>query len=143
MRIGLRLSDTNRVLLGLYGPTIIMSLGQGMVVPTIPALTSTFDVSAGLAAQIVTARMLGAVVALLPVGVLLDRFGRKPVLVGGLAKGLGLCFGRTRGPGGTTSSPKHDPVDTGDKRLAHSRYADRARMSCARPRLEDPLVLGR
>ena len=83
MRIRLRLSDTNRVLLGLYGPTIIMSLGQGMVVPTIPALTSTFDVSAGLAAQIVTARMLGAVVALLPVGILLDRFGRKPVLVGG------------------------------------------------------------
>ena len=38
MRLGLRLSGTKRVLLGLYGPTIIMSLGQGMVVPTIPAL---------------------------------------------------------------------------------------------------------
>jgi MFS family permease len=83
MRLGLRLSETNQILLGLYGPTIIMSLGQGMAVPTIPALASTFDVSAGLAAQVVTARMLGAVVALLPVGIILDRFGRKPVLVGG------------------------------------------------------------
>ncbi len=79
----LRLSDTSQVLLGVYGPTVILSLGQGMVVPTIPALAGTFDVSAGLAAQVVTARMLGGMAALLPAGQILDRFGRKPVLVGG------------------------------------------------------------
>lgn len=83
MRISLHLSDTGRTLLGLYAPSMILSLGQGMVVPTIPALAGTFDVSAGLAAQIVTARMLGGVIALLPVGQVLDRFGRKPILVGG------------------------------------------------------------
>lgn len=79
----LQLSDTGRVLLGLYGPAVIMSLGQGMVIPTIPALAATFDVSAGLAAQLVTAGMLGRVLAQLPIGGILDRFGRKPVLIGG------------------------------------------------------------
>jgi MFS family permease len=79
----LRLSDTGQVLLGLYGPAMIMSFGQGMVVPTIPAMAASFDVSAGLAAQLVTAGMLGRVLALLPTGQLIDRLGRKPVLVGG------------------------------------------------------------
>jgi MFS family permease len=81
--VRLPLNDTGRTLLGLYAPSMILSLGQGMVVPTIPALAGSFEVSAGLAAQIVTARMLGGVIALLPVGQVLDRFGRKPVLVGG------------------------------------------------------------
>src|SRR5438477_13205053 len=83
MRIKLHLNDTGRVLLGLYGPAMIMSMGQGMVVPTIPTLASAFGVSAGLAAQLVTAGMLGRVIALLPAGQILDRYGRKPVLLGG------------------------------------------------------------
>lgn len=79
----LRLNDTNRVLLLVYGPAMAMSLGQGMVIPTIPTLAASFDVSAGLAAQLVTAGMLGRVLTVLPMGQLLDRYGRKPVLVGG------------------------------------------------------------
>lgn len=78
----LRLSDTGQLLLSLYVPSMIMALGQGMVVPTIPALAASFDVSAGLAAQLVTAGQAGRMVALLPVGQILDRFGRKPVLLG-------------------------------------------------------------
>jgi MFS family permease len=81
--VKLQLNDTTRVLLGLYGPAMIMSLGQGMVVPTIPALAATFGVSAGVAAQLVTAGVVGRFFALLPAGQLLDRFGRKPILVGG------------------------------------------------------------
>jgi MFS family permease len=83
MRVRLSLGDTTQVLLGLYGPAMIMSLGQGMVVPTIPALAASFDVSAGLAAQLVTAGVLGRMVAVLPTGQLLDRYGRKPLLIGG------------------------------------------------------------
>jgi len=81
--VRLHLSDTGKVLLGLYGPAMIMSLGQGMVIPTIPALAATFEVSAGFAAQLVTAGMLGRAITLLPTGQLLDRYGRKPVLIGG------------------------------------------------------------
>jgi MFS family permease len=76
-------SESARVLLRIYGPAMVMSLGQGMVIPTIPALAETFGVSAGQAAQLVTAGMLGRVLALLPTGYVLDRYGRKPVLVGG------------------------------------------------------------
>jgi hypothetical protein len=61
---------------------MVMSLGQGMVVPTIPVLAATFDVTAGMAAQLVTAGMLGRVISLLPTGQIVDRYGRKPVLVG-------------------------------------------------------------
>jgi MFS family permease len=81
--VRLQLSDTGKILVSLYGPTMVMSLGQGMVVPTIPALAATFEVSAGLAAQLVTAGMLGRAVTLLPTGHLLDRYGRRPVLLGG------------------------------------------------------------
>ena len=83
VRVTLRLTETNRVLIGLYAPAVIMSLGQGMVVPTIPALPSTFGVSAGFAAQLVTAGMLGRVLSLIPSGQLLDRYGRKPILIAG------------------------------------------------------------
>jgi MFS transporter, DHA1 family, multidrug resistance protein len=79
----LRLNDTSRLLLEIYGPAMIMSLGHGMVIPTIPTLAASFGVSAGLAAQLVTAAMVGRVVTGLPMGQVLDRYGRKPVLVGG------------------------------------------------------------
>ncbi len=80
-----RLSDTAKLLLSLYVPSMIMSFGQGMVVPTIPVLARTFDVSVGLAAQAVTAQLLGRTLALLPVGLCIDRLGRRPVLLAGPA----------------------------------------------------------
>src|SRR5688572_27768828 len=81
----LQLNDTTRTLIGLYVPAMVMSLGQGMVVPTIPSLAATFEVSPGLAAQLVTAGMLGRVLSLIPTGQLLDRYGRKPLLIAGPA----------------------------------------------------------
>lgn len=77
------LGDTGRALLSLYIPALIMSFGQGMVVPTIPILAHSFDVSVGLAAQAVTAQLLGRAISLMPIGYLIDRFGRRPALIGG------------------------------------------------------------
>ena len=62
---------------------MVMSFGQGMVAPTIPILASSFGVSIGLAAQAVTAQVAGRTLALIPVGIIIDRFGRKPALLGG------------------------------------------------------------
>ncbi len=67
-----------------------MSFAQGMVVPTIPALTGAFDVSAGLAAQIVTAQSLGRTGFLLPAGVVIDRVGgRRAMMLGPLLIAVG------------------------------------------------------
>lgn len=83
MRFPLGLDATRRALIGIYGPGVIMSLGHGMVVPTIPALATTFEMSLGVAAQLVTASMLARVLTVLPIGQALDRYGHKPLLVAG------------------------------------------------------------
>lgn len=73
----------------LYGTNLIMSLGQGMVFPTIPLLASSFGVSAGLAAQVVTLHALGRTVSLIPAGLVIDRYGsRTAMFLGSL---LVLC----------------------------------------------------
>lgn len=67
----------------LYGATLLMSLGQGMVFPTIPLLASSFDVSAGLAVQVVTAHALGRTVSLIPAGLVIDRYGARTAMLAG------------------------------------------------------------
>lgn len=59
----------------IYVPSLIMALGIGMIVPAVPLLGRTFGVSMGLAAQVVSAQVLGRAVSLIPSGVLLDRTG--------------------------------------------------------------------
>ena len=69
------------LLLNLYIPAIAISFGQGMVVPVVPILASTFGVSTGLAAQVVTAHILGRTLSMIPSGIIVDRVGRKPAMI--------------------------------------------------------------
>jgi MFS family permease len=64
-----------------------------MIIPTIPVLARQFGVSAGGAAQIVTAFALGKFVGTVIAGVLLDRMGTRFALVGGpaVASVAALC----------------------------------------------------
>ena len=64
-----------------------------MILPTIPVLARQFGVSAGGAAQIVTAFAAGKFVGTIIAGVLLDRMGTRVALVGGplVASLAGLC----------------------------------------------------
>lgn len=73
----------------LYGTVLLMSLGQGMVFPTIPILAESFAVSAGLAVQVVTAHALGRTIILIPAGLLIDRYGAKTAMLAGSALVLG------------------------------------------------------
>ena len=67
-----------------------MSSGQGMVAPMIPSFIAEFGVSAGVAAQVVTAHAVGRVLALAPSGMAVDRFGsRRMMLVGAGIVALG------------------------------------------------------
>lgn len=72
--------DTTRTLIGLYLPTLAISLGQGLVLPAVPALAMRFGISPAVAAQIVTAFAAGRFVSLLPSGMLVDRLGPRTVL---------------------------------------------------------------
>ncbi len=64
-------------------PSTLMSFGLGIIVPAIPDMAKQFNVSEGLAAQVVTAQGVGRVLALMPAGILVDRVGRRATMVTG------------------------------------------------------------
>lgn len=76
------LNPIARGLVILYSSTLLGGM-WGMLIPTIPVLTGYFDVSAGTAAQIVTAFAIGRFIGLPVSGVVLDRLGTRAALVGG------------------------------------------------------------
>jgi MFS family permease len=78
----LRSNPTVRGLSALYTGTSF-SGGWAMIIPTIPVLARQFGVSAGGAAQIVTAFAIGKFVGTVIAGVLLDRMGTRVALVAG------------------------------------------------------------
>ncbi len=69
----------------IYFPSILMSLGQGMLIPALPVLGKEFGVSGAIAIQALTAQLLGRTLALIPAGGAIDRWGAKPVMVVGAA----------------------------------------------------------
>jgi len=75
-------SPTVRGLSALYAGTFF-SGAWAMILPTIPVLARHFGVSAGGAAQIVTAFAIGKFFGTIVAGVLLDRMGTRVALVGG------------------------------------------------------------
>ena len=69
----------------IYFPSMLISLGQGMIIPALPQLGETFDVSGAVAIQVITAQLVGRTVALMPAGALVDRWGAKTPMVIGAA----------------------------------------------------------
>src|SRR6266508_6825407 len=78
----LRSNPTVRGLSALYTGTFF-SGGWAMIIPTIPVLARQFGVSAGGAAQIVTAFAIGKFIGTVVAGVLLDQMGTRVALVSG------------------------------------------------------------
>ena len=73
---------TARGFVALYAGTL-MSGTWAMIIPTIPELGREFGVSAGGAAQIVTATAIGKFFGSIAAGIMLDRIGTRVALVGG------------------------------------------------------------
>lgn len=69
--------------LSTYLPALILAIGTGVALPAVPTLAKSFDVSFGVASGVVTAFLLGNVAGTLPSGWLIDRFGRRGVLIAG------------------------------------------------------------
>lgn len=84
----MRVSPAVRGLFSLYTIALLSGLGWGMILPTIPVLTTAFGISVGAAAQTVTAYAFGRFVGTPLSGVMLDRLGtRAALVVGPLAGG--------------------------------------------------------
>jgi MFS family permease len=69
--------------LSLYLPAFILGLGTSIAAPAIPVYARSFEVSFGVAALVLVANGLGAAAATLPTGYLLDRIGRRKIVLAG------------------------------------------------------------
>lgn len=69
--------------LSTYLPAMILALGTGIALPAVPTLAMSFGVSFGVASGVVTAFLIGNLAGTIPSGWLIDRFGRRPILIAG------------------------------------------------------------
>lgn len=83
-------NNTLRGLLILYSSALLSGIGWAMIIPTIPVLSTYFNVSVGTAAQTVTAYALGRFVGTPISGVMLDRLGSRTAMVSGP---VAVCIG--------------------------------------------------
>jgi MFS family permease len=72
---------SRKTVLSLYLPAVILALGEGIAAPALPEYAKSFDVSFSTAALIIIVHLWGNVVSTFPTGYLIDRVGRRPVLL--------------------------------------------------------------
>lgn len=68
-----------------YLPALLLAFSNGLLVPTLPLFASGLHASLGVVGLVLAAESLGTLAGDVPAGVLLGRFGDKPVMVFGLA----------------------------------------------------------
>ncbi|MSQ28298.1 MAG: MFS transporter [Dehalococcoidia bacterium] len=69
--------------LSLYTPALVMALGNGIIAPALPVYVKSFNVSFAVAALAIVLYQAGAFVCAFPTGYLLDKIGRRPILLAG------------------------------------------------------------
>ncbi|HXV83995.1 MAG TPA: MFS transporter [Candidatus Binatia bacterium] len=75
---------TARGLVTLYTSTLMAGM-WAMMIPAVPVMAKSFDISSGTAAQVITALALGRFTGLPVSGVVLDRLGTRSALIAGPA----------------------------------------------------------
>ena len=78
-------ANTRLMLLLLVAMTGVAPISLYMLVPALPVLAKTFDSSISLAQMTVSMYMVGIACSQIIMGPLSDRFGRRPVLLGGVS----------------------------------------------------------
>ncbi|HEU5315245.1 MAG TPA: MFS transporter [Chloroflexota bacterium] len=75
--------STYSLVLPVYVPTVLLSIGTGILVPVLPLYADSFGVGLSLVSFAVAAIGFGTLVGNVPSGVVMERLGRKPVMVAG------------------------------------------------------------
>jgi MFS family permease len=79
-------------LLSTYLPALVLALGVGIALPAIPTLAKSFNVSFGVASWVTIAFLAGNVAGTVPSGWLIDRFGRRRVMLFGPLMTSAMAF---------------------------------------------------
>lgn len=80
-----RTVSTGQLIALIIAISAVSPIGLNIQLPSLPAIADTFDVDYGLAQYTVTVYLIAVAVGQLVYGPLADRFGRKPVMLAGLA----------------------------------------------------------
>ncbi|MDE2949475.1 MAG: MFS transporter [Chloroflexota bacterium] len=80
-----RLSGLWTLVLPFYLPALMITLGNGLLVPILPLYATSFEIGYGLIGLILAGEGLGTLVADVPTGMLQRRFGNKQVMMMGMA----------------------------------------------------------
>lgn len=67
--------------LSTYLPALVLALGTGIALPALPTLAKSFGVGFGLASGVITAFLVGNLAGTIPSGWMIDRFGRRRVML--------------------------------------------------------------
>ncbi len=70
-------------LLTLYFPGFILALGYSIATPAVPVFAKSFDTGFAVASLVLVIHGLGEMLATVPTGFFVDRFGRRPMLFAG------------------------------------------------------------
>jgi MFS family permease len=70
-------------LLTLYFPAFVLALGASIATPAIPVFAKSFDTGFAVASLVIVVHALGGLIAAVPTGFLLDRLGRRQILLAG------------------------------------------------------------
>ncbi len=74
-----------RLLFQLHLPAIALGFGMGATVPVVPEFAKSFGVGPEQASLVFVANMLGGLIASIPIGYMLDKIGRRRILILGPA----------------------------------------------------------
>ncbi|MBM2811605.1 MAG: major facilitator superfamily 1 [Chloroflexi bacterium] len=74
---------TRQNFLSMYLPSITLAIGTGIVIPALPVYARNFGVPFEVASLVLVAQQVGTTLASLPAGLLMDRFGRRKVVLSG------------------------------------------------------------
>ncbi len=69
--------------LSIYLPAFVLSLGTGIIAPVLPVYVKSFDISFAVASLAIILYQGGGMAITFPAGYLLDRLGRRPILLTG------------------------------------------------------------